>query len=544
MLPSPLPRLAPAMIRALSAGFVAGLFGGLLMLIAMAALRLFYGVPTPTEMTLDRLFPLVTTDFFMGALARAGSYRAFKLDYAVTALAAQWLAVAVGGSLYAGLRLRSPKAAGAGVFAGVLAATAASAAFLWPNLLTSYRGLPPGRATVLSILGLLLSFAVGGLGIVGTYPLLSGFGSTDAPAKADRELSPGRRAFLASAIGTGLGIVLGTFLQRLYRLGTFSYDAKTSSDPHVRRITPIQPDDEFYQVTKNLVDPDPARSLWRLEIGGQVDTPRAYTLAEITALPRVTQETTLLSVFYRVGSGLCSNARWTGVPLVTLLDQVKPWGDNAAILFHAADGYYETLRFDKALEPTTLLAYEMNGEPLPPRHGYPLRLVVPGLFGEKSARWITRIEVLDRADSRLNRPCGLGFYQEQGWVLDDPIPIQSRIDAPEIKGSRFAVPFRLGEPAELRGMAFAGDRGISKVEISTDSGQTWRAAQVDYTANKLCWSLWQYTWMPTAAMKSVQIVVRATDATGKVQIASDRPPAPRGATGLHRVEAQVSLEEV
>jgi len=180
-----------------------------------------------------------------------------------------------------------------------------------------------------------------------------------------------------------------------------------------------------------------------------------------------------------------------------LLEQVKPKPDVTTILFRAADGYYETFRFEKAMEPTTLVAYEMNGEPLPQRHGFPLRLIVPGLYGEKNPKWLTRIELLNEADGRLHRRHGCGFYKEQGWGRKgDSIPTHSRIDAPQVRGNRFAELFKVGETAELRGMAFGGDRGITRVEISDDGGDTWNEAKITKPGTKISWSLWSYAWAP------------------------------------------------
>ena len=307
----------------------------------------------------------------------------------------------------------------------------------------------------------------------------------------------------------------------------------------MQKITPIRPRDEFYQVSKNLIDPMIVRDSWRLDIVGQVENPQVYSFADISAMPAVEQETTLLCISYGIGSGLCSNAIWKGVPLPRLLAQAKPKPNVTTVLFRAADGYYETFRFEKAMEPTTLVAYEMNGEPLPQGHGFPLRLIVPGLYGEKNPKWLTRIELLDEADARLHRRHGCGFYKQQGWGrLGDAIPTHSRFDAPQVAGNHFAQPFILGKTAELRGMAFGGDRGISKVEISTDDGHTWEVAEISQPGTKISWSLWRYEWTPKQAGES-QLVVRATDGEGKLQISEYRDQVPDGATGLHYVRANV-----
>ena len=260
-------------------------------------------------------------------------------------------------------------------------------------------------------------------------------------------------------------------LRRLYALGTFSYDGRQYGGPKVQKITPIAPEDEFYQVSKNLVDPRVKRDTWRLDILGQVENPRQWTFAELAALPSVTQETTLLCISYGVGSGLASNAVWKGVPLPALLGEVRPKANVTTVLFHAADGYYETFRFEKAKEPTTLVAYEMNGQPLPDRHGFPLRLIVPGLYGEKNPKWLTRIELLNENDARLRRTHGCGFYKEQGWgQFGDRIPIHSRFDAPQVAGDHFAEPFESGSRLISAGWPSVAIAGSARSRCHSTTG--------------------------------------------------------------------------
>jgi len=536
--------------KAIVCGLLAGILAGLVMLCTMGALRLFLGWPTPTELIFDRVFPKLTVEFFISSLVKAGGYTPLKLRGVYGVLTGQMVVAAIAGAIYAlylrcksrdetppadrvlidprGLKLIVP---------GVLAATGLFGVLLWPTLITNYRGFPPPTARVISILEMLISFSVCGFGIMFFYALL------DRPAVSPpkREGEPaasrvGLRRFLALAIGTIAAFSLSGILRRMYRLGTFSYDGTQYSGPQIQKITP---NDKFYQVTKNLVDPDVAGDSWRLDIIGQVENPRIWTFAEIAAMPRVEQETTLLCISYGIGSGLCSNAVWKGVPLRTLLAEVKPKPDVTTVLFRAADGYYETFRFEKAMEPTTLLAYGMNGEPLPQRHGFPLRLIVPGLYGEKNPKWLTRIELLNEADARLHRRHGCGFYKEQGWGrLGDSVPTHSRIDAPQVRGDHLADTFKVGHPVELRGMAFGGDRGIWKVEISDDDGETWDEAEITQPGTKISWSLWSYRWTPDEEGETT-VVVRATDGEGKLQISEYRDQVPDGATGLHRVKARV-----
>jgi len=455
-------------------GFFAGVLAGITMLLTMALLRLFLGWPTPTELIFDRIFPLLTVEFFIGSLVRAGGYTPLKLQGVFGALAGQMIVAGLGGVIYAFyLRRRGRRDAhtinslldARGlplIIPGVLAATILFVVLLWPTLLTNYRGFPPGIAHAIALLEILISFSVCGIGIMFFYGLLSRpphAAVLDENATAVAARSIGRRRFVALGIGATFALALGGTLRRLFRMGTFSYDGRQYGGPNVQKITPIRPTDEFYQVSKNLIDPDVTRDSWRLDIVGQVEKPRVYSFADIAAMPAVEQETTLLCISYGVGSGLCSNAIWKGVPLSTLLAQVKPKPNVTTVLFRAADGYYETFRFEKAMEPTTLVAYEMNGEPLPKRHGFPLRLIVPGLYGEKNPKWLTRIELLDEADGRLHRRHGCGFYKEQGWGRQgDSIPTHSRFDAPQVRGDHFEAPFQVGKPVEVRGMAFGGDR--------------------------------------------------------------------------------------
>jgi DMSO/TMAO reductase YedYZ molybdopterin-dependent catalytic subunit len=542
-------------LKTLIWGLTAGILAGVAMLFTMALLRLVLGWPTPTELIFDRLFPLLTVEFFIGSLVRAGGYTPLKLQGVFGALVGQVIVAGLGGMIYAFyLRRRDRRDVGQTtspslidrrgwtlIIPGVLAATMLFVALLWPTLSTNYRGLPSATAHVVASLEMLISFSVCGFAIMFLYGLLS---RTPHAGVADRNattmaISVGRRRFVALGIGAAVALALGSTLRRLFRMGTFSYDGRQYGGPKVQKITPIRPDDEFYQVSKNLIDPDVARDSWRLDIVGRVENPRVYSFADIAAMPAVEQETTLLCISYGVGSGLCSNAIWKGVPLPTLLAQVKPKPNVTTVLFRAADGYYETFRFAKAMEPTTLVAYEMNGEPLPRRHGFPLRLIVPGLYGEKNPKWLTRIELLDEADGRLHRRHGCGFYKEQGWGRQgDAIPTHSRFDAPQVRGDHFEAPFQVGKPIELRGMAFGGDRGISKVEVSSDDGETWDEAEITKPGTKLSWSLWSYQWTPEDEGETA-MVVRATDGEGKLQISEYRDQVPDGATGLHRVRAIV-----
>ena len=198
--------------------------------------------------------------------------------------------------------------------------------------------------------------------------------------------------------------------------------------------------------------------------------------------------------------------------------------------FYGVDNYTDTVPLEKAMEPTTLLAYRMNGMRLPHRHGYPLRAIVPGYFGEKHVKWLTRIELTD-ADAK-------GFYETQGWGPDFITPTRSRIDVPDYD-SRFSMS-ELQQPIEVKGIAYGGDRGISRVELSFDDGKSWRDTEIYYPGGDLAWSLWKTEWKPETAGDYL-LVVRATDGEDDLQEFEEDRGWFSGVTGLHKIVVHVTV---
>jgi DMSO/TMAO reductase YedYZ molybdopterin-dependent catalytic subunit len=529
-------------------GFLAGLTGGILMLVSAAFLRTYLGSPSSTELIFDRSFPLITVDFFIEQINRFGGYVPLKIAGVVASLSGQLLAAAFAGLVYAiileavqGRRNDSQRRwidplGWKLVLGGLLVVWIGFLIFLWPTLGTQYFGVPSAIAPFLTSLGLLIDFGVCAAAILVLYGYLTHrpqFAQESAPSLLAGRKS--RRAFIHLGVAALGAAAFGGLFRRLRRTSTIDYDGNTYAGPEVELITP---NEDFYSVTKNLVDPNVVRNIWRLEIAGAVDEPRTYSFAELTTLPATEQLTTLCCISNPVGGGLISNARWKGVPLPTVLNAAKPKPGLAALLFQAADGYYETFPIAKAFEPTTLLVYEMNGGPIPRIHGFPLRLIVPGLYGEKNPKWLTKIELLTANDPRLKKTHGCGFYKEQGWGPNFVVPTTSRIDAPEVTDGKFTQEIRVGQSAELRGIAFGGDRGIQKVELSFDQEKSWQETTIVEPGTKISWSLWSYQWRPSAPGEHV-IAVRATDGTGTPQISEERGTVPQGATGLQRVRAVV-----
>ncbi len=291
-------------------------------------------------------------------------------------------------------------------------------------------------------------------------------------------------------------------------------------------ISEITPTASFYHVSKNVFDPSPSAERWKLKIKGLVDNPYELTYAELTALPPETVTVGMMCISNPIGGGLIGNTTWKGVKLADLLQKAKPKKGVVDLLLQAVDGYTNSIAYQKALDPDVMLVWEMGGAPLTPQHGYPARLLVPGIYGMKHVKWLTSIELINH-DYK-------GFWQEpsQGWSDPAPVNVMSRIDVPAA-GSTIALKKRV-----ISGIAFAGDRSISKVEVSTDDGKSWRQAYMKPPASGTSWVVWGYEWTPPSAGKYT-VQVRAYDGAGKVQVARRTEPYPNGATGYHRVTYQV-----
>ncbi|QIN77469.1 molybdopterin-dependent oxidoreductase [Rubrobacter marinus] len=521
------------LFRTIFAGLLTGLVAALLMTLVMALLRYSLGFASTFEMFGDRFAPLLPVDLFLRLQGILGGYDQMKGLGVGSVIAGQIIVGCTGGALYALVverdpaRRRAPGITRRGILFVALVVGLAwlgTLALLRPVLDTNFRGSPPGPASVMTVLALLFSFVVFGLTLVLVYRAITRSESSDegASAPAGGRLI-GRRAFLAGVAGLGFALVSGELFRRLFDRATFSYDGLTYGGPGLQAITP---NDQFYVVTKNVVDPLVERSAWRLGVTGLVDDPKTYTFEQIASMPSVEQETTLSCISNPVGGELMSNAMWKGVPLRDLIEASSPREGVVEVVLHAVDGYTDTFSFEKALDPTTLVAYEMNGEPLPDRHGYPARILVPGLFGEKNVKWVTRIELVDH-DAK-------GFYETQGWGPNFVQPTRSRFDAPD-----FARPLRAGQTVGLLGIAYGGDRGVSKVEVSTDDGRSWREARIDHQGSKLAWSVWSHDWRPEGPGE-YRLVVRATDGEGELQTSEvRRVGSGMGATGLHKVTARV-----
>jgi DMSO/TMAO reductase YedYZ molybdopterin-dependent catalytic subunit len=508
-----------ALARTLALGALAGTVAMLAVTIALVLLRTIAGIPLPLELVSDRFIPLLSVSRFLRLVDLMGGFVAGKRIGFVSFLGQLALGAALGAFYALALADASVARRRAAVGGAVVAAWLLSLAALWPELDSNYRGLPPGWAHAVTALALLAALALFASALASLHALATRPPSPRPALEAEPHLS--RRAVILGGAGATLGVAAGVLVTRLYRRSTIPYDGTTTTAP---QVDPVTPTDRHYVVTKNFVDPRVDRSRWRLEVSGQVERPRTYSFGELAALPSVEQETTLECISNGVGGGLISNGRWRGVPVSRLFDAAAVRAGATHVFASAVDGFAHGLTLEKALEPTTLVAFRLNGEELPDRHGFPARLLVPGAYGETSVKWLSRIEVLDGPRD--------GFYERQGWQAE-VVHTMSRIDRP--LGLR---PLRAGRLHAVNGVAFAGDRGIEGVELSTDGGRRWADATIDYHASRLTWALWSFEWEPHEPGMH-ELVVRATDGRGVRQTAKREGIAPDGATGLHRIPVRV-----
>ncbi|KQO96775.1 molybdopterin-dependent oxidoreductase [Leifsonia sp. Leaf264] len=289
----------------------------------------------------------------------------------------------------------------------------------------------------------------------------------------------------------------------------------------------VTPNAEFYRIDTALQVPAVDPTTWKLRIIGMVENEVEISWDELLALPLTEHVATLSCVSNEVGGGLIGNALWLGYPIRELLARAKPTAGADMVLSRSADGWTAGTPLDVLQDAGTeaLLAVGMNGEPLPIDHGFPVRMVVPGLYGYVSAtKWVTELKVTTFADD-------FGYWSDKGWSEKGPIKTESRIDTP--RGGSTVKPGTVA----VAGVAWAPHTGIDGVEVRIDDG-AWQKAKLADSASADTWRQWVYEW--EASGGDHRIEVRATDASGYTQTQKQAPPAPDGATGWHTVTVNVS----
>ncbi|HSS92925.1 MAG TPA: molybdopterin-dependent oxidoreductase, partial [Candidatus Dormibacteraeota bacterium] len=250
------------------------------------------------------------------------------------------------------------------------------------------------------------------------------------------------------------------------------------------------------------------------------------SLADLRALPSTTEYVTMECVSNDVGGPLMSTGSFTGVSLRDLLAMASPRANGTWAAFKARDGYAESLPMSLIQRaPELLVAYDLDGAPLPEAHGYPARILLPGHYGMKGPKWLDSIDVVDHESG--------GFWEMQGWDHNAVVKTTARFDVP--RGGDIV---KLG-PTSLSGVAFAGTRGVRSVEYSTDGGRSWTLADLKSPLSPLTWVLWSAVWTP-AGEGAYQLQVRATDGTGARQDQGAGPSYPNGASGYHTIQVSVA----
>ncbi len=275
---------------------------------------------------------------------------------------------------------------------------------------------------------------------------------------------------------------------------------------------------DHYVVDVNLIKPSVDVDGWELRVFGEVDDELTLSFDELQRRFEVVEEYSVMTcISNEVGGNLIGTSLWGGVRLRDVLEEAGVQQDAVDLVLRAADGYSDSIPLDVALDEHVLIAVSQNGEPLTQAHGFPCRLRVPAIYGMKNVKWLESIELVD-FDYQ-------GYWMERGWSDTAVVKTESRID---VIGEGGAV--TAGEETWIAGIAWAGARGISKVEVSTDGGETWNAALLKDPINERMWRFWAYRWTPGNA-GDVEVVCRATDGEGRVQTRRETDPHPSGASG-------------
>jgi DMSO/TMAO reductase YedYZ molybdopterin-dependent catalytic subunit len=528
-------------------GFLAGVAGGAVAIGVLFAYRYATGMPTLAEALAERMIRLLPYQVFALILARL-QHLAKPLGL-VMAIVVLLIGFGFGGVLYAAVAgrarwtvLRGTVVAAAAswvvltfgvlplVEGGILgtplttivtapAVPMALACIMYAVVLARLARVPAGRAV-----GVGASAAAGGVRAA-TVSRRARALSVDGAGALDRGLERrlGRRHLLGRSALTVAGAAVGTTLAT-WSLSVLRQMAAGAAEVFrlVKGMPPeITPNGSFYQVSKNFFDPTVDVGKWRLDVTGLVNTPLKLSLDELKAAAApVERYQTFECISNEVGGDLIGTAKWKAVRVRDVLARAGVQSGATTVVWHAADGYTESIALSIAQDPETLLAYEMNGVPIPQKHGAPVRVLLLNRYGMKQPKWLTGIEVANHEFS--------GYWEQQGWSKEAIVKVNSAFTAEVHDGGVLA----------LGGWAFAGNRGISKVEFSPDDGKTWMPAAVKEPLNVNCWQFWSAEWKPPGPGE-YSLKVRAYDGTGQLQPAEPKPTLPDGGQGYHMVRVKV-----
>ncbi|MEU7025803.1 molybdopterin-dependent oxidoreductase [Streptomyces sp. NPDC046275] len=525
----PGPTVTDRLLAAL-AGILAG-YGGLAVAALVAVLVRPEAGPVPAvgDAVVDRT-PAAVKDW---AIRTFGESDKAVLEAGVLVLLAL---------LAAALGLLAPRRRAAALTGvALLGALGALAAVTRPDSTSAADALPSllGAATAAAVLYVLATR------LTRTRPATTG----TAAARADR------RGFLLAGAGVTVGATAATLAARA--LGSTRSEHAAASRSALRLPRPaspapavppgaqlpvegissfVTPNKDFYRVDTALVVPRVDADTWRLRIHGTgVPEERSFTLPQLMRHEVVERDITLACVSNEVGGSLVGNARWLGVRLADLLRAcgVRPPSEGGRadqLVARSVDGMTIGTPVEDVMDGRdALLAFGMNGEPLPFAHGFPVRMVVPGLYGYVSAcKWLSSLELTTFAAYDA-------YWVPRGWSARAPVKTQSRIDTPRPFARITAGP----RPVAVAGVAWAQHRGVSRVEVRVDDGP-WQEAELGAEDSRDTWRQWVFRW-PATPGRHV-LTVRATDGTGAVQTGRRADVMPDGATGWHSVEVTVAAD--
>lgn len=404
-----------------------------------------------------------------------------------------------------------------------------------------------------------LSIAWLAITIVGWGALLGHFLTSVATEQEDEEVEARRAALIRLAAGSA-GIALGAWGLGRWLSNQAAERQATGAGQPLAEIAPTSPsgpqptaaatpapdltatatardriapapgtrpeltsNEDFYRIDINTVPPMVNGDQWQLEVEGLFDNPRPMTIDDLMAYPPITQPITLSCISNRIGGDLIGTSYWTGVRLRDVLRDLGLKPEAKELFIEATDGFYESVVMEDMMDPRTLLVYGMNDETLPVEHGYPLRIYIPNRYGMKQPKWIIRVTAINEDRQ--------GYWVVRGWSKEARPKIVSVIDVVDTDQPTPAGLIPIG------GIAWAGDRGIQKVELQFDDGEWVPATLRTPPLSPLTWLQWRYDWQAEPGRHRIR--VRATDGTGALQVEEQTGVRPDGATGYHSVNVSV-----
>jgi DMSO/TMAO reductase YedYZ molybdopterin-dependent catalytic subunit len=528
-------------------GFWLGLLSGLLLTFPLVAI--FYlgyrlaALPFPPFNLFDlqtRILPGSVVAKGIDTMVRVIGRFQLSNTSGIAKLAEQTMAVSefilagmvVGALFFTFLRLGSRNAA---LLTGRILGVVLGVAIAWASntIETSSTISPAARSMWIIVL-----FSVWGAALGWVYhrmmhdAVATATGSATLPSAAERD---DRRRFVARL--AGVATVVGVVAAVLGKVGGQREAAAPAAggpwsathpfpnagaivQPATGTRSELTPVSQHYRIDIDTSPPSISEASWRLKIHGLVVRPLEWTLADLRARPTMHQFITLSCISNTVGGDLIGTTRWSGVSLQQIVPEFRLQPNATHLKIHSADGFYEVVALDTIRgDGRVMLTYAWDGLPLPEKHGFPLRIYIPDRYGMKQPKWIESIEVIDHWEP--------GYWVVRGWDREARMKATSAIDT-------IATNMMIAQPkpdmrVPIGGIAHAGVRGISKVELRVDNGE-WMPAELRTPLSDETWVIWRYDWPMQRGTHT--FTVRCFEGNGTPQITEEAPPHPSGATGL------------